>query len=38
VSLRTPGLGEDSSLIGAAELAFQPLLADPYGTVQLRLA
>ena len=38
VTLRTPGLGDDSSLIGAAELAFRPLLADPYGTVQLRLA
>ena len=38
VILRTPGLGDDSSLIGAAELAFRPLLADPYGTVQLRLA
>jgi predicted NBD/HSP70 family sugar kinase len=29
VRLRTPGLGDDSSLIGAAELAFQRLLADP---------
>jgi predicted NBD/HSP70 family sugar kinase len=38
VTLRTPDLGDDSSLIGAAELAFRPLLADPHGTVQLRLA
>jgi predicted NBD/HSP70 family sugar kinase len=38
VTLRTPGLGDDSSLIGAAELAFRPLLADPYGTAQLRPA
>jgi predicted NBD/HSP70 family sugar kinase len=38
VTLRTPGLGDDSSLIGAAELAFRPLLADPYGTVQRRPA
>ncbi|MEP6599562.1 MAG: ROK family transcriptional regulator [Actinomycetota bacterium] len=29
VELRTAGLGEDSSLLGAAELAFRPLLADP---------
>jgi predicted NBD/HSP70 family sugar kinase len=29
VRLRTPDLGEDAPLIGAAELAFQPLLADP---------
>ena len=27
--LRTPKLGEDAALIGAAELAFQQLLADP---------
>jgi predicted NBD/HSP70 family sugar kinase len=38
VTLRTPGLGDDSSLIGAAELAFRPLLADPYGAAQLRPA
>jgi len=29
VSLTTAGLGEDSSLLGAAELAFQVLIADP---------
>ncbi len=29
VRLRTPALGEDSALLGAAELAFEPLLADP---------
>jgi predicted NBD/HSP70 family sugar kinase len=29
VRLRTPELGEDAPLIGAAELAFQRLLADP---------
>jgi predicted NBD/HSP70 family sugar kinase len=29
VLLRAAGLGQDSSLIGAAELAFAPLLADP---------
>jgi predicted NBD/HSP70 family sugar kinase len=29
VQLRMAGLAEDSSLIGAAELAFTPLLADP---------
>jgi predicted NBD/HSP70 family sugar kinase len=27
--LRTPALGEDAPLIGAAELAFEALLADP---------
>jgi predicted NBD/HSP70 family sugar kinase len=27
--LRTPQLGEDSSLLGAAELAFSPMLAEP---------
>jgi predicted NBD/HSP70 family sugar kinase len=32
VQLRTAGLGENSSLIGGAELAFGPLLADPVGT------
>jgi predicted NBD/HSP70 family sugar kinase len=32
VQLRTAGLGDDSSLIGGAELAFGPLLADPVGT------
>jgi predicted NBD/HSP70 family sugar kinase len=29
VRLRTPQLGEDASLLGAAELAFEQLLADP---------
>ncbi|MBB6628824.1 ROK family protein [Nocardioides sp. KIGAM211] len=29
VDLRVAALGEDSSLVGAAELAFSPLLADP---------
>jgi predicted NBD/HSP70 family sugar kinase len=29
VRLLQPGLGEDSSLLGAAELAFEPLLQDP---------
>lgn len=29
VQLCAPALGEDSSLLGAAELAFSPLLADP---------
>ena len=35
VELRTAGLGDDSSLMGAAELAFAPLLADPVGTAGL---
>jgi predicted NBD/HSP70 family sugar kinase len=34
VRLVTPGLGADSTLIGAAEKAFEPLLADPLGFVQ----
>jgi len=29
VRLRTPELGPDAALIGAAELAFERLLADP---------
>ena len=29
VRLRTPELGKDAALIGAAELAFERLLADP---------
>jgi predicted NBD/HSP70 family sugar kinase len=29
VRLVPPGLGQDSSLLGAAELAFEPLIADP---------
>ncbi|MBV9594565.1 MAG: ROK family protein, partial [Actinobacteria bacterium] len=32
-TLRTPALGDDSSLLGAAELAFRPLLADPTNEV-----
>jgi predicted NBD/HSP70 family sugar kinase len=31
VRLRTPALGEDAALLGAAELAFEQLLADPLG-------
>jgi predicted NBD/HSP70 family sugar kinase len=31
VLLRTPALGDDAALIGAAELAFERLLADPLG-------
>ncbi|MGA3489978.1 ROK family transcriptional regulator [Micromonosporaceae bacterium DT55] len=31
--LRTPQLGDDAALIGAAELAFAPLLADPLEAV-----
>jgi predicted NBD/HSP70 family sugar kinase len=31
VRLCAPGLGADSVLLGAAELAFEPLLADPVG-------
>ncbi|HEX4016868.1 MAG TPA: ROK family transcriptional regulator [Frankiaceae bacterium] len=33
VELRTSGLGEDGSLLGAAELAFGPLMADPLSTL-----
>ena len=33
VRILTPGLGEDSSLIGASELAFQSLLAAPDGSI-----
>jgi predicted NBD/HSP70 family sugar kinase len=33
VRLELPGLGADSSLVGAAELAFAPLLRDPLGAV-----
>ncbi|WP_299050753.1 ROK family protein [uncultured Nocardioides sp.] len=33
VSLSLPGLGADSVLLGAAELAFEPLLADPAGAL-----
>lgn len=31
VRLRTPKLGDDAALLGAAELAFEQLLADPLG-------
>jgi len=33
VRLSVPGLGADSTLVGAAELAFAPLLFDPPGTL-----
>lgn len=33
VQLGVPGLGDDSIAIGAAELAFSPLLDDPLGTL-----
>jgi predicted NBD/HSP70 family sugar kinase len=33
VTLRPAALGDDSALLGAAELAFAPLLADPLATV-----
>lgn len=33
VELRASGLGEDGSLLGAAELAFGPLMADPLSAV-----
>ena len=35
VRLTAPGLGADSTLVGAAELAFGPLLTDPPGTLAL---
>lgn len=38
VHLRTAALGEDSSLLGAAELAFGPLLTDPVGSGHARSA
>ena len=31
--LSLPALGDDSTLLGAAELAFAPLLDDPIGVV-----
>ena len=34
VTLCAGALGEDSPLLGAAELAFAPLLADPLGAVE----
>lgn len=34
VRLELPGLGGDSSLVGAAELAFAPLLGDPLGVTR----
>ena len=36
--LCTPGLGEDSALLGAAELAFAALLADPLGYAEAATA
>ncbi len=36
VELRTAGLGDDSSLLGAADLAFRPLFRDPIAVGQLR--
>lgn len=33
VELRASGLGDDGSLLGAAELAFGPLMADPLGAL-----
>jgi hypothetical protein len=33
VSLLPPDLGSDATLLGAAELAFAPLLADPLRTM-----
>jgi hypothetical protein len=36
VQIRTSGLSSDSSLLGAAELAFRPLLADPSAVVATR--
>ncbi len=38
VELRTAALGEDSALLGAAELAFGPLLTDPVGSGLARSA
>ena len=38
VQLRVPGLGRDSSLLGAAELAFQLMLSDPVGASAARPA
>jgi predicted NBD/HSP70 family sugar kinase len=33
VLLRTSGLGDDATIVGAAELAFAPLLTDPLGVL-----
>ncbi|MDP9393705.1 MAG: ROK family protein, partial [Actinomycetota bacterium] len=33
VRLALPALGGDSTLLGAAELAFEPLLRDPFGAL-----
>lgn len=38
VRLVSPGLGRDSTLFGAAELAFEPMLRDPLGVLDPRLA
>jgi len=34
VQIRTPELGDDVILSGAAELAWEPLLADPAGVLR----
>ena len=36
VRLSVAGLGSDSPLLGAAELAFAPLIADPLGALEHR--
>ena len=33
VTLSLPGLGEDSVLLGAAEVAFEPLFVDPVASL-----
>lgn len=38
VLLRSAALGQDSSLIGASELAFAPLLSDPFSVSRVRVA
>jgi predicted NBD/HSP70 family sugar kinase len=38
VRVRPAGLEEDSTLLGAAELAFAPLLADPLGAAPAAVA
>ena len=38
VTIRAAALGQDSSLLGAAELAFAPLLADPQGVLGSELS
>jgi hypothetical protein len=36
VTIKAASLGQDSSLLGAAESAFTPLLADPQGLLSTR--